>query len=105
MGSLNLNHAPSKSIGAAQNARAKGLNQPPIVFLSSIRPTMNAKNVVKITASISEIGKNRYKIINDDSIPTMIDKPPGLGIIVLSFLFASTTVMLRFSMTLYYKRS
>ncbi len=58
---------------------------------------MNAKNVVKITASISEIGKNIYKIINDDSIPTIIDRPPGLGTIVFSFLFTSTTVMLRFS--------
>ena len=90
-------YAPSKSIGAAQNASARGLNQPPIVFLSSIRPTINAKKVVRITASISEIGKNTYKIINDNSIPTIIDRPPGLAIIVFSFLFASTTVMLRFS--------
>ena len=90
-------YAPSNNIGAEQNARAIGLNQPPIVFLSSIIPTINAKNVVKITASISEIGKNIYKIINDDSIPTIIDSPPGLATIVFSFLFTSTTVMLRFS--------
>ena len=90
-------YAPSNSIGAAQNASARGLNQPPIVFLSSTSPTINAKKVVKITASISEIGKNRYKIINDDSIPTIMDRPPGRATIVFSFLFASTTVMLRFS--------
>ena len=58
---------------------------------------MNAKKVVRITASISDIRKNIYKIINDDSIPIIIDNPPGLGIIVFSFLFTSTTVMLRFS--------
>ena len=86
-------------MGAAQNARATGLNHPPIVFLSSISPTIKAKNVVKSTASISEIGKNIYKIINEDSIPTIIDNPPGLATIVFSFLFASTTVMLRFSKT------
>ena len=90
-------YAPSKSIGAAQKARAKGLNQPPIVFLSSIMPTINAKNVVRITASISEIGKNIYKIIKDDSIPTIIDNPPGRGIIGFSFLFMSVTVIFRFS--------
>ena len=90
-------YAPSNRIGAAQNARANGLNHPPIVFLSSISPTIKAKNVVKSTASISEIGKNIYKIINEDSIPTIIDNPPGLATIVFSFLFASITVMLRFS--------
>ena len=92
-------YAPSSKIGAAQNARATGLNHPPIVFLSSISPTIKAKNVVKSKASISEIGKNIYKMINDDSIPTIIDNPPGLATIVFSFLFASTTVMLRFSKT------
>ena len=90
-------YAPSNNIGAAQNARANGLNQPPIVFLSSIRPTINAKKVVSITASISESGKKIYRIIKDDSIPTIIDRPPGRGTIVFSFLFTSTTVMLRFS--------
>ena len=62
-----------------------------------IRPTRNAKNVVRITASISEIGKNIYKIIKDDSIPTIIDNPPGRGIIGFSFLFMSVTVIFRFS--------
>ena len=90
-------YAPSNNIGAAQKARANGLNQPPIVFLSSIRPTINAKKVVSITASISESGKKIYRIIKDDSIPTIIDRPPGRGTIVFSFLFTSTTVMLRFS--------
>ena len=36
-------------------------------------------------------------MIMDKSIPTIIDKPPCLATIVFSFLFASTTVMLRFS--------
>ena len=40
-------YAPSNNIGAAQNARAIGLNHPPIVFLSSISPTIKAKKVVK----------------------------------------------------------
>ena len=43
-------YAPSNNIGAEQNARATGLNQPPIVFLSSIIPTINAKNVVRINS-------------------------------------------------------
>ena len=47
-------YAPSKSIGAAQNASARGLNQPPIVFLSSIIPTENPRTDVMIIAKISE---------------------------------------------------
>jgi hypothetical protein len=52
-------YAPNKSIGAAQNARVAGLNQPPIVFLSSIIPTENPRIDVMITAKISEIGKKK----------------------------------------------
>ena len=90
-------YVPSKSIGAAQNASAIGLNQPPMTFRSSTRPTKNAAKVVRAKARISEIGKNKYKTINDDSKPTIIDMPPGLATIVFSFLLASRTVIFRFS--------
>ena len=82
-------YAPNKSIGAAQNASATGLNQPPIGFLSSIIPTENPKIDVIIMAKISEIGKNRYRIISDATIPITILIPPGLGTITLPFLFTS----------------
>ena len=84
-------------MGAAQNARATGLNPSTHSFFIVNKSYNKSKKVVKSTASISEIGKNIYKIINEDSIPTIIDNPPGLATIVFSFLFASTTVMLRFS--------
>ena len=90
-------YAPSKIIGTAQNARARGLNQPPIVFLSSIIPTKNARPVVIPIANISVIGKKKYKAVRDEITPTIIDSPPGLGISVFSFLLTSMTVALRFS--------
>ena len=90
-------YAPSKIIGTAQNARASGLNQPPIVFLSSIIPTKNARPVVIAIANIYAIGKKKYKTVSDEIIPTMIDKPPGRATRVFSFLLTSITVTLRFS--------
>ena len=45
-------YAPNKSIGAAQNASARGLNQPPMVFLSSIIPTEKPRIDVMIIAKI-----------------------------------------------------
>ena len=90
-------YAPNKIIGTAQNARASGLNQPPIVFLSSIIPTRNAKPDVIAIAYISGIGKKKYKVNNDEIIPTIIDNPPGRATRVFSFLLTSITVTLRFS--------
>jgi len=52
-------YAPNKSIGAAQNASVSGLNQPPIVLLSSIIQTENPKIDDMIIAKISEIGKKK----------------------------------------------
>ena len=52
-------YVPNKSIGAAQNASVTGLNQPPIVFLSSIIPMEKLRIDVIITAKISEIGKKK----------------------------------------------
>ena len=93
-------YAPSKSIGAAQNASARGLNQPPIVFLSSIIPTENPRTDVMIMAKISEIGKNEYNTISDATIPISIEMPPGRGSMTSPFLLASLTVRLRFSKNL-----
>ena len=90
-------YAPNKIIGTAQNTRASGLNQPPIVFLSSMIPTKNARPVVIAIANISAIGKKKYKAIRDEIIPTIIDSPPGRATIVFSFLLTSITVTLRFS--------
>ena len=52
-------YVPNKSIGAAQNASVTGLNQPPIVFLSSIIPMEKLRIDIIITAKISEIGKKK----------------------------------------------
>ena len=93
-------YAPNKSIGAAQNASATGLNQPPIVFLSSIIPTENPKTDVMIIAKISEIGKKKYNVISDATIPISMEMPPGRGIITLPFLLTSFTVRFRFSKNL-----
>jgi len=93
-------YAPSKSIGAAQNASARGLNQPPIVFLSSIIPTENPRTDVMIMAKISEIGKNRYNMISDATIPIIMEMPPGRGIITSPILLTSFTVRFRFSKNL-----
>ena len=70
-------YAPNKSIGAAQNASATGLNQPPITFLSSIIPTVNPKMDTMMTAKISDIGKNAYRIISDITRPIIMEMPPG----------------------------
>jgi len=90
-------YAPNRIIGSAQNAKASGLNHPPIVFLSSIIPTKNASSDVIIMAKISTIGKKKYNTARDEMIPTIMAKPPGLAIILFSFLLASITVKLRFS--------
>ena len=55
------------------------------------------KKLLKLQQVFQRNWKNIYKIISDDSIPTIMDNPPGLGTIVFCFLFTSTTVMLRFS--------
>ena len=93
-------YAHNKSIGAAQNASVTGLNQPPIVFLSSIIPTENPKTDVMIIAKISEIGKKKYNVISDATIPISMEMPPGRGIITLPFLLTSFTVRFRFSKNL-----
>ena len=93
-------YAPNKSIGAAQNASATGLNQPPIVFLSSIIPTEKPRIDVRIIAKISEIGKKKYNVISDATIPISMEMPPGRGTMTLPFLLASLTVRLRFSKNL-----
>ena len=90
-------YAPNRIIGRAQNARASGLNHPPIVFRSSMIPTKNASSDVMIIAKISIIGKKKYKTTRDEMTPTIMERPPGLGIILFSFLLASSTVTLRFS--------
>jgi len=93
-------YAPNKSIGAAQNASVTGLNQPPIVFLSSIIPTENPKIDVMIIAKISEIGKKKYNVISEATNPISMEIPPGRGIMTLSFLLTSLTVRFRFSKNL-----
>ena len=90
-------YAPNRIIGRAQNAKASGLNHPPIVFLSSIIPTKNASDDVIIMAKISTIGKKKYNAMRDKTTPIMIVIPPGLAIMLFSFLLASITVKLRFS--------
>ena len=89
-------YAPNKSIGAAQNASARGLNQPPIVFLSSIIPTENPRIDVMMIARISDIGKKKYNAISDATIPISMEIPPGRGIMTLSGLLTSFTVRFRF---------
>jgi len=93
-------YAPNKSIGAAQNASARGLNQPPIVFLSSIIPTENPRTDVMIMAKISDIGKKKYNVISDATIPISMEIPPGRGIITSPILLTSFTVRFRFSKNL-----
>jgi hypothetical protein len=51
---------------------------------------------VMIIAKISDIGKNRYKVISDATIPSSIEIPPGRGIMTLSGLLTSFTVRFRF---------
>ena len=53
-----------------------------------------------IIAKISEIGKKKYNVISDATIPISMEMPPGRGIITLPFLLTSFTVRFRFSKNL-----
>jgi hypothetical protein len=67
----------------AANIKATGLNQPGIVFKSSIYPTKNAIIVVNNIEMIFTSSINKYSIISAITIPIKITGPAGLGIIGL----------------------
>ena len=49
-----------------------------------------------IIAKISDIGKKRYKVISDATIPIRIEIPPGRDIITFPGLLTSFTTRFRF---------
>jgi hypothetical protein len=66
-------------MGIAANIKATGLNQPGMVFKSSIYPIKNAIIVVNNRDMIFESSISKYNIISAITIPISMIGPAGLG--------------------------
>ena len=49
--------------------------------VTQIIPTENPRTDVMMIAKISDIGKKKYNVISDATIPISMEIPPGRGII------------------------
>ena len=87
---------PNAMSGIDATASISGLNHPPILFRSSIKPTTKAMVVVASTAITQSCCENAYKTRHPAAMPNIMAGPPGRGTITLPDVCAFGTVIFLF---------